>query len=389
MTADCKDPARWDATIVGSPRWVTQISWSNDGGHTWGEAQYVAGTVTCDATSQVRWTMQDLQLLAPYGKDGISPFRTRLRIRHGLQYSDGQDLIGMGVYRVTDANRSLSNPALVNVSGSSFEHYMIAPWGAFDRTRQFVSQDAADLVAKLILEVLPDATIVWRGADGTQMVPALTTDQDRWSLIDGQADSQSVAGALGVAVYCDGDGAFIVSPRGTLEDPPVWTAVSKQNLIESVEQVSLEGLYNIVAAYGTDPSGAAIGPFTVADVDPFSITNANVPINQGGIGRSLYQYSNDMITNPRQGYTAAMAKLAQSRGLQQTITIDQLYNPRLRPDDVGTVDTPSGPQKGIFDTLTFDLQGAAITGTTLRTTSTRFAGTVATFVDLGDDEGGE
>lgn len=381
--APVKDPIRWERTILGSPQWVTEITWSNDGGQSWDEATYISGSVTVDATNQIRWTTEGMQLLAPYGWEGFSPFRTRMKIRHGLQYGpNDRDLIGMGVYRITSASRQRSNPELITVSGASFEHYLIAPWGASGKARQFASQSAQGLVENLIREVLPDATIAWRGVDISTMVPALSTDGDRWQLIDGQTGSQSIARALGARVFCDGDGNWIISPRGAIEDPAVWSSKVGESEIDATETVSLNGLYNIVAVYGTDPIlGTAIGPYQMADTDPFSKTNVNLPINKGGIGKSTLQYTSDIVTNPAQAMNTGSSILKDSRGLQQTISFSRLYDPRLRPDCAGTVDTGSGEQKSIFDSLTFDLTGQPIEDAVVRTTSTQFTGQLTEFVD--------
>lgn len=389
MTADVQDPERWERTILGTPRWTTQIQWSNDGGQTWQDAQYVSGTVTCDATSRIRWSTDGMVLVGPFGWDGFSPFRTRFKIRHGIWYGPNDvDLIGMGVYRCTDAEQDDNNPDQIIVSGSSFEHYMISPWGAFGRTRTFAQNSGSGIVSKLVLEVLPEATIAWRGVDGSTTVPALTTDADRWDLIDGSSGAQSVARALGARAFFDGDGSLIIAKRGTIEDAAVWSAKRGESKITGSTKVSLDGLYNIVAVTGADANGGVVGPYTVADVDPHSKTNVNLPINQGGIGRSLYQYSNDIITNRNQALASGQSILQNSRGLQQTMSFTRLYNPRLRPDDAGAVDTPAGVQKAIFDTLNFDLTGAPMDSCTVRTTSTQFTGQLTEFVDP-DQAGGE
>lgn len=381
--APVSNPNRWETTLLSVPQWVTNITWSNDGGATWTPATYVSGTVVCDATAQTRWTVSDMEIIAPYGYDGISPFRTRMHIQHGLQYGNNTfDMIGMGMYRITDVSRNKSNPNLLTVSGSSFEHYLQSPWGSFTTTQQYDAQSAQGLLESLIQEVLPDALISYQNVDPSQIIPAITTDGDRWQLIDGSTSDQSIARALGCRIYPDGNGIWIVAPRGTIEDAPTWSALGGVSLVDSTETVSLDGLYNVIAVSGTDPIlGTAIGPYSVADTDPYSRTNINVPINEGGIGQSVYQYQSDLITTQAQAVAAGQSLLMDSRGLQQTVAMENVYNPRFRPDCAGTVDTGSGVQKAIFDALEFDLTGAPFSNVTLRTTSTQFTGILTEFVD--------
>lgn len=378
---------RWQESVGGEAlHWVTVVEWANDGGHVWQPATFIDGSVTCAATSQIRWQTQDLQLTdVPFGRFGIVPWSTRFRIRHGIQYNSGStELIGMGVYRCTDVSRDRYTKVLT-LSGSSFEHYLISPWGDFGITRQFKPANARDLTEQLIHEMLPQAVIAWRGIDGdgwSTGTPQLTTDGDRWSIIDGNTGSESIARALAARVYCDGNGIWTVTPRATLQDPSEWDFGASEAQLSASEALSLDGLYNVVKVSSQSTDGSPqVGPITIADVDPYSPTNILVSPDNGGIGQSVYAYQSDQIKYNWQAVQVGQSLLANSRGLQQTLSVGSLHNPALDADTVCTVQTDDGSMKTIIDSITYDLKGGPMSNIQVRTTSTRFSGQVAELFD--------
>lgn len=382
---------RWKESVRGGAvNWVTVVEWANDGGHEWQPATFVDGSVTCSATSQIRWQTGDLVVAdVPYGRFGVVPWSTRFRIRHGIRYGRGAtELLGMGVYRCTEVQRQ-RNTGRLTLSGSSFEHYLISPWGDFGITRQFRPSNARDLLEGLIREVLPQASIAWRGIDGWAAgTPQLTTDGDRWSIIDGRTKDESIARALSARVYCDGNGVWIVAPRATLEDPAEWHFRAGEAQLDADESLSLDGLFNVVKVSSQSTDGSSqVGPVTVADVDPYSPTNILKSPDEGGIGQSVLAYESDQIRWEWQAVQVGRSLLANSRGLQQTLNVSSLHNPALTPDTVVTVETDDGDVKSIIDSLTYDLKGGPMSGIQVRTTSTRFSGQAAELFDP-DDQGG-
>lgn len=394
--------ARWQATL-NNPRgsvvtWATAIDYSNDGGNAWWPTQYLSGSVTCDATSQVRWKTSDLQvssvdpeypLALGSGERDIDPFRTRFRVRHGLQYPGGQrELLGMGVYVCTDAQRPRGAMHRIQLSGGSFETYFISPRGAFPKDRTFAESSAGAMVEKLIREVLPRAVIWWHpDIDRSARTPRIQSDGDRWAVIDGASDSPSIARAIGARIYPNGDGAWVVAPPGSLSDPLVWQSTYGETQLEAVRGLSSEGVCNVISlrSQGAE-SGLELGPVVVLDNDPASPTYAYRSPDEGGFGVSVRQYSSGMFTSVGQMGTAGQAMLAQTLGLRQSISFTRRYDPSIRPGQVGLVDTDAGPLRTIVDSLTYDLSGKSSMDGEARTTSARYTGQVAEWLD--DAEGG-
>jgi hypothetical protein len=361
---------RFRTLIGGVNRWTSTVEWSNDGGQTWTEATFVGGTVTADSTQQTRWscsvTMEDV----PVGKSGVNAFTTQLRVRHGIA---GEQLLDMGRYKVTKVARSTANRLQTVLTGASHEVYVQG--ARFTSARTFYPQQASDLVRTLITEVIPSASISWLADDLT--LPLITEPRDRWPLLDGDRDATSIARSLGARLYCGPSGEWIVKPVPALTDAAVWSASLSDVLIESGQELSDDGVYNIMVVSGQsgDSSVPVFAPGIAQDKDPLSLTYVDKPVDQGGFGPRPRFYTSQLITSNGQAQTAAQGMLAPLLGLKEQITFTQLHDPTLEPGDVGLVETVDGPRHAILDACTYALDGSPLQ-TQTRTTETRLAGDV-------------
>lgn len=376
-----KVSARWRDSVGRVNRWITVVEWSNDGGLTWDEAGLVSGSVTASSTSQVRWSMALTVHGAPIGRDGINPFTTRVRIRHGME---GEPLLGMGVYGVQSVQRSTDTPDQVQIGGLSFEQYLIK--ARFPEPFVLPRDEAKAQLQQLVTNVLSEAVFLWKKVDAGRMIPKITADRDRWAIIDGPRDSPSIARALGARVYVDGDGTWIIAKVPTIAAAPSWKADAGEGgvLITSTEELTRDGVYNMIVASGqsTDGEQPPVGPGIAMDLDPLSLTYALKSPDDGGFGRCPRFHASQMLTTVGQAQTAAEGMLAPYLGLKQQITFDSVHDPSKEPGDVGIVQTPDGPQRVILDAVTYDLLGAPLSCET-RTTATRLDGSTE---EAPDDE---
>lgn len=378
--------ARFADSLGGACQWATEVDWTNDGGTTWTAARFISGTVTASGTSQTRWACSLVLDGVDIGRDGLNPFSTQLRVRHGLRWGRESELIGMGVYQVTTVSRSSTTPTQVSVAGESFEAYLIEARVPTPVT--IAAGPAGTVLPALIRDVLPDARIAWRGVDQDQLVPKMVVERDRWPMIDGPKDATSIARALGARVFCDGDGTFVVSPVPALTDEPSWTAEAGRGglLIEATEELSSDGVYNAIVVWGEQTDGGAVaGPGIAVDNDPFSLTYFYKPVSEGGFGPRPRFYTSSLITSDEQASTTARAMLAPLLGLRQRATFTSLHDPTKEPGDVGRVLTAGGLQLTILDSVTYDLLGGPLSCET-RATATRLAGDVVDAPEEGSEE---
>lgn len=398
MTRIVNDPRRWAGQLRGMAHWATFVDWTNDGGATWLTfPRFFAGSVNCDTTATTRWTTSDLKVggvpvneQARRTEDGINPGRTRFKIRHGLWYGrNTYDLIGMGVYRCSQAVVDDRARDTLTLTGASFESYLQSPLGAFPKPRQFQATSAQALVAKLIHEILPDAVILWDPSlDPGSPTPLLQSDDDRWALIDGNSESASIARAVGARIFTDGDGGWRVRVPGSLADPITWTSTREESQLSSSRTLSTDGVFNMISltSSSTDGTTPTLGPVIVLDDDPASLTYARLSPDRGGFGPSVRKYSSPLFTSTTQMVRAGQSMLAQTLGRKQSFTFTRRYDPRIEPWEVGLIDSDVGPVRTILDSLTYDLTGKSPLSGEARTTSSQYAGQVGEWVDT--TEGG-
>lgn len=373
---------RWRETAPDATEWVTEVVYSNDGGRNWSTPAdvYVGSKVVADSTQQVRWQC-NLELAGwDVGLGGFQPYTSRIRVRQARRYAPASlEWIGLGVYRVDRVVRSLSNPRRFSVEGRSFEAYVQDE--KFTVPRNLPGSPAGVRLDNLIHGVLPGVTIYWHpGVNRNIYLPATTAEGSRWDLIDGGADSPSIARALGARVYVDRNGIWHVAKVPAIHDTPVWEAKAGDRgvLLGSTEALSADDVFNMVIAVGESVDGTVTRPGIAQDNDPYSLTYVRRTPDQGGFGVRVRKpdYVSDLIRDDGQAIVAAQGLLEPSLGLKRQIDFDQLYDPSKEPDEVGALDAPSGELAAILDRVNYDLAGTRMSSTT-RTTRTNL-GTVVT-----------
>jgi len=365
---------RFLAALPGVPRWVRVLEWSNDG-TTWAPAKLHAARVSQDATSQVRWGLDAEISGVSVSRSGVSPFGTLLRARVGLAFTPTDiEWLPLGVFRCETARRSLTG-ATAAIKAASLEAAVID--AEYPAPRIIKPGASSAIVAAQIREVIPSAAVAWRLNDPDQ--PRITTTTSRWGVIDGASEDASIARALAGQVFCDRNGAFVAAPTPTVADDPVWTVDHGPGgvLVESVEELSREGMYNVVAVSGesTEPDAPPVGPGIASDDDPASATFAGGDPGRGGCGPVVFHYSSPLLKTLDACQKAALSLLAPKLGLHQQIEWAAATNPALDAGDVVLVRSPAGLTPTILDSLDLDLASMTMTGR-CRAGSTRTIGDV-------------
>lgn len=316
-------------------------------------ARLLSWQVTADRTSQTRRTLQAvLAPETPRGMTGVTVKGGYLQLDVGIDYGDGSvELIPQGLFRV-DGEDTHRPDGGISVQGYGREKVVIDDAFLTPRTAQ--SSSALDLIELLLRESVPDAVVVRRTTRDAP-VPTTTWERERWGAIDG-SDS-SLARAIGVEVWADGRGRYVISDVPTLADPPVWTVDAGRGgvLITSASSSSTDGVYNVVVASG-DPSDGSVpvGPVIVQDTNPTSPTRVSGPF-----GRRVRRYTSNLLTTADQATTAAYSLLANSLGLTSGLSFTAVPNPALEPGDVVLVRPADGPPElHIVDKITLSSSGA-------------------------------
>jgi hypothetical protein len=369
--------------VLGPARRPRRAEWSNDGGQSWIPAQISGGDVRANRTAECRYSASCDLLGVPLGRSGVNTVATQVRLWQGIA-GPRMDVawIPAGRYVVDQVERTRLG-ASVELLGLED----VIRGAKFPVARTIGPDTAGNLVDPLVAETLPDSVVSWRaGADPSTAVPQIVVDDDRWQALSGGTDSSGtstgIAAALGGEFYADARGVPTMAPVPTLDDPVVWRIPYGVALVRPAEQQSAEGLVNLWVISGDGGDGsAAVGPVYVWDDDPNSLTYAGPdpvedPLAPQRLGMPwvrlrVERYSSPLITSTAQAYTVGTAKLADSLGVQATLSFTAVCHPALEPGDVVEVEVRPGEwQRHIIDSLSYSLGGASMSCTT-RTTARR------------------
>lgn len=376
--------ARALAAVTGAARRPIRAEWSNDGGTTWLPVPKLgAAEVRPDRTAECRYSGAADLVGVPLGPSGINAVITQVRLWQGIQ-GPRMDVewIPAGVYVVDRLTRTRYG-ADVELLGRE-DVIRGAPLPA---PRTVGPDTARALAERLIGEVLPGVPVAWRdGVAPDTPLPSWLIEEDRWAALSGGTDTSGVdtgiAAALAAEAYADATGTMVIAPVPTVDSPVVWRIPYGVALVEPAEQESAEGLVNLWSVAGDGGDGTpAVGPLYVWDTDPASLTYAGpdpigdplAPQRLGltGVRIRSARYTSPLITTTGQGYEVGQARLADSLGIQASLSVTAACNPALEPGDVVEVEVRPGEwQRHLIDSCPYSLGGATQSCTT-RTTARR------------------
>lgn len=323
-----------------------------------GVAVEVPGLVDFNITasrSQIARSSGTVTFSPDVDQDLLSPYGARVQVRDGFLINGSEELVAVHTGRVQD----LSNGDEGKVVASVFSLEKAVQDAGLVAPVVIDSGSAVTEISALLSIVRNAGVSVLTSRDAR--VPRVVYERDRWKAIDG--DDSSMARALGVEVYCDADGTFIIRDIPTLDDDPVWTvdAGPQGVLVGYAKKSSRDGVYSRVVAESDRVSENGVRGGAVDD-DPRSATYVG-----GDFGEVTRFYSSPLLTTDDQANTAAESLLADSKGLARSLSFATVPNPAIEPGDLVTVVFPDGSEQAhLIDSLTYTVAGtqAAQTRTT-------------------------
>ncbi|MFD9107135.1 phage tail protein [Streptomyces bottropensis] len=359
-----------------------RAEWSNDGGQNWTPAKFGSGGVTPDRTAEVRYSASVELLDAPRGRHGINSVSTEIRLWQGIGVTRRDvEWIPAGRYTVDRLRRTRLGVSLDLLGREDVIR------GASLPTARTVGPDTAQACAGVLIgEALPATPVAWRdGVKASTQLPAVVVDEDRWAALSGGTDSSGtatgIAASLGAEVYADAQGVIVFAPVPTLADAVVWRIGRGLVTAQPAQEETAEGLVNLWAVSGDSGSGTVpVGPAFAWDDDPASLTYAGpdpvsdplAPQRLGlpGVRVRTGRYTSPLIGSMSQATDVARARLADSLGIQSSLSFTSVCNPALEAGDVVEVEVESGVwERHLIDSCPYTLGG--ITQTCQTRTSTR------------------
>ncbi|WP_263170692.1 phage tail protein [Streptomyces sp. SCSIO ZS0520] len=370
------------AALGQATRRPVRAEWSNDGGRTWNPVRYGSGQVTPDRTAECRYSAAIELLDVPRGRDGINSVSTELRLFQGIGIPRREvEWIPAGRYVIDRLRRTR-----LGVSLDLLGREEVVRGAALPRARTIGPDGAEACAAILAAEALPGSAIAWRdGVKRGTRLPAFVVDEDRWAALSGGTDtagtSTGIASSLGAEFFCDATGTPTMAQVPTLADPVRWSIGHTLVTAEPAEEESAENLVNLWVVTGDAGDGGAVaGPAVAWDDDPDSLTYAGpdpvedplAPQRLGlaGVRVRTGRYTSPLVTSLAQADDVARARLADSLGVQASLSLTVACNPALEPGDVVLAEVDQGRwERHLVDACPFTL--GAVTQTLTTRTSTR------------------
>ena len=292
------------------------------------EVGIIDGTVELDANADVRstfdltipgegmWPTRGNTLLAPYG--------TEVFIERGVQFGGGvTEWCSLGYFRIDSIEQDNPRGGQIRIAGSDRMASIVD--AKLTEPRQYsATQTYGAVVADLVLDVLPWATIEWD--DNTSSRPLrreVLVEEDRYAALRDLVDS------VGKVAFWDHRGVLAIR---TPPDPsvPVYEVTHGRDgvLVSMSRELSREGVYNAVVATGEGADTETPVRAVAYDNNPSSPT-----FWHGPFGKVPRFYSSPLITDETQARSAAVSLLRKQLGLPYSVSFGTVPNPALEPLD--------------------------------------------------------
>lgn len=355
---------RFLSTLRGSHRMVVRARLVGAGQTgvtpTGTEIPVIAGSVTFDATAEVRASLE-LTTQWPWpttAADPATPYGNEVFVERGVVYGDGvREWVSLGYFRIDDLDQEEAPDGLVRISARDrmagiVEARVLAP------AQYPGSTTVAAVFGDLVGGLYPGVPISFDfPASGTTFGGSHVIERDRYPFLLDIAQSQ------GKVMFFDYDGSLVVR---TAPDPltPVWTVNHGRGgvLVGLSRKLTRQGVYNAVVAEGEQGGDAPPVRAVAVDDDPASPTYW-----LGPFGQVPRFFASSFLTTEAQCATAAQAMLDRARGLPYSVSFAHVPNPALEPLDAVAITYTDrvDPEVHVLDKLTIPLTSKApMTGIT-------------------------
>ena len=291
------------------------------------DLKLVAGSVEFDATAEVRasgdvtivgeWPRARDLNLGPYG--GSEVFLAR-----GVDTgASGTLWAPLGYFRISETSQGSAAKGPLSLvlddrMATIVDSRLMQP-------RQWLQGTlVGDIVNELVLEVYPEAVIVWDDDSNlAELGRSLIAEESRYEVLF------TLAEGLGKIFYWDeiGQLTFLTAPD---EDDPIWEVKAGTGgvMVNANRSISRDGVYNAVVVTGEGAD--QIMPVRAVAYD----AQVSSPTFFGGpFGRIPKFYSSSFITTQEQANTTAQSILRRSLGAPYDVGLSAVPNPALRPYD--------------------------------------------------------
>lgn len=323
------------------------------------ELEIVDGNISGTSTQIVRRTCTlelDPSKWPATVYDPFSPVGSEIFVEYGVRVATGYEWIPVFTGPVQTAKTRFTSGGVTIVAASREQRVIDDRLDAPQQTT-FAATVVSE-ITRLIEESIPDAVVIDQ-TGSIDVAAQITVDRERWR--DG---IEKLADSIGAEVFADPLGQFVIRPQPTLFGNPVLVITTGKNgtLVDGNEELTRDRTYNRVVVEGLRSDGTPPVRAVVSDTDISSPTYYGGPF-----GRKPRFYVSQLLTTTQQCTDTGIALLARAKGMQSTITLENVPHPALEAGDLIEVQLPDGRrQLHIVDSFTLPLNVSGTQGISSR-----------------------
>lgn len=323
------------------------------------------GTVTLDATAQVRGTLDFTTPGAGWdpraGRSDLLPYGSELFVERGIRIATGKlEYVPLGYFRIWEVDQENVPNGDLRITAQDRMSAIID--ARFTAPRQYpASAIAGTVVTDLVTEVLPQVVVDWQAVNGP-LGRSVVSEDDRYAFLN------DIVTSLGAVWYFGEDGHLVVKPAPDPTEPVYVVNGGRAGVLSTAARsVSREGVYNAVVATGEAADDTP--PVTAIAYD----NSPDSPTYWGGaFGQVPEFYSSPLLTTVDGARSAAETLLAQAIGLPYNLNFGMVPDPALEPLDVVRLIYPGFAEVHVLDQVAIPLTAAGtMTATTRQVTNVR------------------
>jgi hypothetical protein len=310
--------------------------------------------------------------------DLLQPYSVELFVQRGIDFGDGtQEFVPLGYYRVerVDQEEAPDGPLRITAydrAASAIQNRVLNPFQfpatvthryAFQRiiNGNTGSGQSTDGYGMFIYTPMP---ITWAPVaaggydpDAATVAGGQVIEDDSYAFLEQLADQR------GCCLRFTDTGQLSVEP---IDGPPGAGPVfavrpgATGTLVRASRSVTREGVYNIVSAYGSDPAAPTGHQLAYIEDGPLDWS--------GPFGAAPRYYASPLLRTAAQADAAAQTLVDRYVGLPQSLTLDIVPNPALRPADLITTQLQTNGPEFVNQ---IDEYLLPVTGTAAATITTR------------------
>jgi hypothetical protein len=289
------------------------------------DLRVISGSVTFDRTAAIMGscsvTFAEPTRLPTGPTSPLTPYGYELAIRRGVRYADGTvELLALGIFPVQTSG--VAGALVASLRGEDRAR-LVSDALLEDDYAIAAGTNYVTAIVALIDHAVPGLVGVTTPTTFTTPALVFEAGADPW------AKAVDMARSIGMWLYFDGDGRYVLRPEPSLTGAqPVWTFDDGASgvLLDAAVDLDRGPAFNRVIVSGENTTTGLVRGVATDTTSAIAYTS--------GFGRKPRFIKSELVTTTAQADAMAAAEIAGTRGISRSVKIDAVPHPGIEPGDV-------------------------------------------------------